>query len=245
MANSRAPIARTLAAAFALVAVSAASPAAAAAQRLRIPASARQLIVVSSPTADPPSPGYLAAFRTYQRAGPGWPWMPVFGRWQAETGSGHLLPAADRRAGDHATPIGVFAIGLRMYGNRRNPGGLHYAYHHLVCGDWWDGDPFSATYNHFVHVACGSTPDFAGWSEPLWRERHAYPYFAVIEFNSDPIVGGPDAPGAGIFLHHWMGAPTEGCIALRMSRLLAVLRWLRPSEHPVIEIAPEAQLAPL
>ena len=60
----------------------------------------------------------------------------MFPAWQAETGSGHLLPAADRREGDHATPIGAFGIGATMYGNQPNPGGLRYAYHQLLCGDW-------------------------------------------------------------------------------------------------------------
>jgi len=46
-------------------------------------------------------------------------------------------------------------IGTTMYDNEPDPGGLHYAYHRLVCGDWWDEDPYSSTYNRFVHVACG------------------------------------------------------------------------------------------
>jgi L,D-peptidoglycan transpeptidase YkuD (ErfK/YbiS/YcfS/YnhG family) len=222
--------------------VHAPSRAATHAARLKVPASARQLIVVSSPTDDPPAPGYLATFRTYQRSGPDSPWEPVFGMWQAETGSGHLTVV--RREGDHATPIGVFGIGLRMYGNARNPGGLHYAYHRLVCGDWWDEDSYSPQYNHFVHVSCRATPPFAASSEALWTETLAYPYFAVIKFNMAPIVSGPNAPGSGIFLHSWVYGATEGCVALPESRLLKVLRWLRPSDHPVIEIGTNAQVDP-
>jgi L,D-peptidoglycan transpeptidase YkuD (ErfK/YbiS/YcfS/YnhG family) len=208
-----------------------------------IPRSADQLIVVSSPTTDPSD--YLATFRAYQRANSRSPWRPVFGSWQAETGSGHLLPGANRREGDHATPIGVYTIGVTMYGNKPNPGGLQYSYHRLTCGDWWDEDPYSAQYSRFVHVACGVTPGFAAWSEPLWTETLAYPYLAVIDFNTGRIRAGAGAPGSGIFLHSWMDAPTEGCVALPESRLLAVLRWLRPPQHPVIEIATDAELAPL
>jgi L,D-peptidoglycan transpeptidase YkuD (ErfK/YbiS/YcfS/YnhG family) len=130
----------------------------------------------------------------------------------------------------------VFGIGATIYGNDPNPGGLHYRYHHLVCGDWWDEDPYSAEYSHFVHVTCGQTPAFAGWSEALWTEALAYPYFAVIRFNTDPILGGAQAPGSGIFLHSWVNGPTEGCVALPERALLTLLRWLRPSAHPVIEI---------
>ena len=208
--------------------------------RLAIPPSANQLIVVSSPTDDPP--GYLATLRVYQRAGRASPWRLVFGPWEAETGSGHLLSAGTRREGDHATPIGVFGIASTMYGNQPNPGGLHYDYHRLACGDWWDEDPYSPQYNRFVHVPCGVTPGFASWSEPLWTETVAYPYFAVAQFNMNPTRGGANALGSGIFLHSWVGGATEGCVALSESQLLEVLRWLRPAKHPVIEIGTDAQV---
>jgi L,D-peptidoglycan transpeptidase YkuD (ErfK/YbiS/YcfS/YnhG family) len=213
--------------------------------RLSIPAKADQLIVVSSRNDDPPPPGYLATLRTYQRANGSSPWRSVFPAWRAETGSGHLLPASDRREGDHATPIGVFAIGATMYGNAPNPGGLSYPYHRLVCGDWWDEDPYTSQYNDFVHVSCEATPGFADWSEALWTETVAYPYFAVIQFNESPIASGPNAPGAGIFLHSWVGTATEGCVALPESELLRVLRWLKPAQHPFIEIGTNSEIAPV
>jgi L,D-peptidoglycan transpeptidase YkuD (ErfK/YbiS/YcfS/YnhG family) len=203
-----------------------------------IPSSAKQLIVVSSPTYDPPD--YLASFQTFQRADASSPWKRVFTRWRAEIGSGDLVNV--RHFGDHATPTGVFSIGLRMYGNEPNPGGLHYAYHQLVCGDWWDEDPYSTDYNQFVHVPCGTTPSFSSWSEALWTETRAYPYLAVLETNNNPTISGPNAPGAGIFLHHWMNAPTQGCVALPLASLLKVLRWLDPAEHPVIEIGTDAEI---
>jgi L,D-peptidoglycan transpeptidase YkuD (ErfK/YbiS/YcfS/YnhG family) len=64
----------------------------------------------------------------------------------------------------------------------------------------------------------------------------------VLETNNDPTIGGPNAPGAGIFLHHWMNAPTEGCVALPIADLLRVLRWLGPTKHPVIEIGTDAEI---
>lgn len=167
----------------------------------------------------------------------------MLGPWQAETGSGHLVAPAIRREGDHATPTGVFGLGATIYGNQPNPRGLHYAYHRLVCGDWWDEDPYSASYNHFVHEPCGVTPSFASWSEALWTETVAYPYFAVIRFNMRPVRGGAQAPGSGIFLHSWVGGATSGCVAVHEQELLQILRWLRPSARPVIEIGINAQIA--
>jgi L,D-peptidoglycan transpeptidase YkuD (ErfK/YbiS/YcfS/YnhG family) len=214
------------------------------ATRFVIPASADQLIVVSSPTTDPPAPAYVATLRTYERADGASAWRLVFGPWQAETGSGHLVAAAVRREGDHATPIGVFGFGATMYGNQPKPAGLHYAYHQLTCGDWWDEDPYSSRYNEFVHVACGVTPAFASWSEPLWTETVAYPYFAVIRFNMTPVRRGPQALGSGIFLHSWVGGATLGCVAMHENQLLEILRWLKPSAHPVFEVGTTGQVTP-
>ncbi|MBV9805253.1 MAG: C40 family peptidase [Solirubrobacterales bacterium] len=227
-----------------VVALAGAPATAGAAARLAIPSTADQLIVVSSPTDDPPAPGYLATLRTYERAGAGSRWRAVAGPWPVETGSGHLVSAGARREGDHATPVGVFGIGRTMYGVDPRPSGLDYAYHRVVCGDWWDEDPYSPQYNRLVHVPCGVTPAFASRSEALWTETLAYPYFAVLQFNANPVRGGASAPGSGIFLHSWVGEATQGCVALRERQLLEVLRWLRPSAHPVIEIGTDAQVAP-
>jgi L,D-peptidoglycan transpeptidase YkuD (ErfK/YbiS/YcfS/YnhG family) len=208
------------------------------AARFKIPGSARQLIVVSSPTEDPP--GYLATLRTYQRGDTRSRWRSVFGAWQAETGYNHLR--TNRREGDGSTPIGAWGIGPTLYGNKPNPGGLHYAYHQLVCGDWWDEDPYSTLYNRFVHVPCGVTPGFAPWSEALWTETLPYPYFAVIQFNTRPTVGGQNAPGSGIFLHSWVGGATAGCVAVHETQLLQILRWMNPAAHPFIEIGTDSQV---
>jgi L,D-peptidoglycan transpeptidase YkuD (ErfK/YbiS/YcfS/YnhG family) len=195
-----------------------------------IPSDAAQLIVVSSATPAPAD--FLATLSAYERTSGRW--HRVLGPWPAETGYGHLRRV--RHEGDGSTPIGVFGIGTTMYGNRPEPAGLHYTYRQLVCGDWWDEDPFSPLYNQFVALRCGSTPPFASWSEALWTETLAYPYFAVVNFNTDPIRRGPGAPGSGIFVHSWVDGPTAGCVALHTRELLRLLRWLRPAEHPVIDI---------
>jgi L,D-peptidoglycan transpeptidase YkuD (ErfK/YbiS/YcfS/YnhG family) len=208
--------------------------------RFEIPADADQLVVVSSPTYDPTE--HIATLRAFQRARAAARWRAVFGPWPAETGYGHLRDA--RRERDGSTPTGVFGVGATVYGIRPAPGGLRYRYHRLVCGDWWDEDPYSARYNHLVHVPCALTPPFASWSEALWTGTAAYPYFAVIRFNMGPVVGGRSAPGSGIFLHSWVGGATAGCVAVPEARLLALLRWLKPSAHPVVEIGTDREVEP-
>jgi len=213
--------------------------------QLTIPRHARQLVVVSRATAQPTDGRSLATLRAYVRAARGRQWRLVFGPWDAAIGSGGLVAASRRREGDRATPVGIFGFGHTIYGTDPDPRGLHYHYHRLACGDWWDEDPSSALYNRFVHVPCGASPGFRGDSEALWTATLAYRYFVPIDFNIGPIRRGLGATGSAIFLHSWTGAATAGCVALPVMRLLRLLRWLRPSERPVIEMGPKAELASL
>jgi L,D-peptidoglycan transpeptidase YkuD (ErfK/YbiS/YcfS/YnhG family) len=141
--------------------------------------------------------------------------------------------SAAHREGDGTTPLGTFPIGPVAYGLDPNPG-LKLSYHRLRCGDWWDEDPASPTYNTFRHVACGATPPFHGDSEALWRATVAYREFVFVEYNAAPAVPGR---GSAIFLHDGDGGPTSGCISLPRPELLQVLRGLRPGATISIRLA--------
>lgn len=156
-------------------------------------------------------------------------WRRVAGPWQAHLGRTGL--SRRKREGDGATPTGTYPLGPVAYGIAANPG-TRLRYHRLTCGDWWDEDPASAAYNTFQHVACGTRPAFGGGSEALWRISPQYRYFLVVEYNAAPIVPGR---GSAIFLHVAVGA-TAGCVSLPEAELVHVLRWLRPSAHPLIRI---------
>jgi L,D-peptidoglycan transpeptidase YkuD (ErfK/YbiS/YcfS/YnhG family) len=146
----------------------------------------------------------------------------VLGPWRGRVGYRGL--SAHHREGDGTTPVGTFAIGPVMYGLAASPG-VRFRYHRLVCGDWWDEDPASATYNRFRHVPCGTRPPFGGGSEALWRATVAYRLFAVVRYNAAPVVRGR---GSAIFLHVDTGRATNGCVSLPEPRLRALLRRLRP-----------------
>jgi len=146
----------------------------------------------------------------------------VLGPWRARVGRAGL--SARHREGDGTTPLGSFSIGSTVYGLDPDPG-LRLAYHRLRCGDWWDEDPRSPTYNRFRHVPCGERPPFGGRSEALWQSTVAYREFAVIEYNAAPAVPGR---GSAIFLHDDTGRATNGCVSLPRAALLRVLRQLRP-----------------
>jgi L,D-peptidoglycan transpeptidase YkuD (ErfK/YbiS/YcfS/YnhG family) len=145
----------------------------------------------------------------------------VAGPWRARVGVHGL--SSHHREGDGTTPVGTFAIGPVVYGLDPDPG-VKLRYHRLTCGDWWDEDPGSPSYNEFRHVTCGTTPRFGGGSEALWRATIAYRLLAVIAYNAARTPG----RGSGIFLHVDTGRATNGCVSLPQGALVRVLRWLRP-----------------
>jgi L,D-peptidoglycan transpeptidase YkuD (ErfK/YbiS/YcfS/YnhG family) len=142
------------------------------------------------------------------------------------------------REGDGTTPTGLYHIGPVIYGNAANPG-TRFAYHQLVCGDWWDEDPTSPSYNSFRHVPCGQTPPFDANSEALWTEAVAYRSFAIVEYNADPVV--PYA-GSAIFVHANVGGPTNGCVSVALPDLDCLLRWLDPADGPSIVMTPSTEI---
>jgi L,D-peptidoglycan transpeptidase YkuD (ErfK/YbiS/YcfS/YnhG family) len=197
---------------------------------LRPQPAAAQLITVEAQVARTTH----ATLRLWRRSGACW--IAVGRPHPARLGWNGL--SANRREGDGTTPAGTFRIHPTMYGNEANPG-VRFRYVRVRCGDWWDEDPRSPTYNTFQRVGCGRAPPFGVKSEGMWQSPRAYPFLAVVEFNMSPVVPGR---GSGIFLHAQTGGPTNGCISIGRTELRRVLRWLRPGASPHIAIGTRAQL---
>jgi L,D-peptidoglycan transpeptidase YkuD (ErfK/YbiS/YcfS/YnhG family) len=163
-------------------------------------------------------------------------WYPVAGPWTAWLGQRGV--SEHKREGDRTTPAGAFGFLSTMYGIAPSPG-VRYRYRRIVCGDWWVEDSRSPSYNRFRHVRCGSTPPFRVTSEDMSRSPTAYRHFAVIAYNTSPIVPGR---GSGNFLHVSTGRPTLGCVSLPLPQLATLLRWLRPASAPLIAIGTRAEI---
>jgi L,D-peptidoglycan transpeptidase YkuD (ErfK/YbiS/YcfS/YnhG family) len=216
-------------AAFASVAIAAACPSNVANDLRPQPAGSQLITVEAAGTRTT-----YATLRTWRRSGDCW--IAAHGPYPARVGRNGIRK--NRREGDGTTPIGTFRIGSVMYGIEPNPG-VRFRYSRLRCGDWWDEDPSSPTYNTLQRLRCGEQPPFTVKSPGMWQERTAYTHLAVVEFNMHPVVPGR---GSGIFLHAQTGGPTNGCISLRRPDLVRVLRWLSPRAAPRITIGTQAGL---
>jgi L,D-peptidoglycan transpeptidase YkuD (ErfK/YbiS/YcfS/YnhG family) len=131
------------------------------------------------------------------------------------------------REGLGRTPVGVFTL-TQAFGNQPN-NGTRLPYTLVGPDDWWDENPASPHYNRLVVSA--TSP--GGNSENLYDAGEAYAHAVVINYNVNPVVRGA---GSGFFLHVSMDAPTEGCVSIPLAELDQVMRWLNPTDHPVISI---------
>jgi L,D-peptidoglycan transpeptidase YkuD (ErfK/YbiS/YcfS/YnhG family) len=63
---------------------------------------------------------------------------------------------------------------------------------------------------------------YSGRHEELWRRDAVYDVIGVLDWNDSPVLPGR---GSAIFLHLARPdfAPTEGCVALALPDLLALL----------------------
>ncbi len=142
---------------------------------------------------------------------------------------------ADKREGDGATPVGAFALRSVMYrADRVAKPVTALPVRPLQPDDGWCDDPAHPAYNRPV-----KTP-FAAGHERLWRDDALYDVVVELGFNDDPVEPGR---GSAIFLHRAKAgyAPTEGCVALSLDDLLALLRDCGPDARlTVTATAPSA-----
>lgn len=132
--------------------------------------------------------------------------------------------SAAKREGDGATPAGAFALRRVLYRAdkiERPQTALPIAA--IGRRDGWCDDAQDALYNRPVELP------YRGRAEALWRADDLYDLLVVLGYNDDPVVKGL---GSAIFLHvaNPDGGATEGCVALKLPDLIAMLRQARPGD---------------
>ena len=183
---------------------------------------ATQLIEVTAP-------GYgttYATLRAWRRQDGRW--QRVFGPWQARIGNTGFAAPGRKREGDGHTPSGAFPLTF-AFGVAANPG-TSLRWRHAGRQDVWDDDPSSPRYNLWTDLrrhSAGADP------EPM-HDVPAYLDGVVIGYNRARRPG----LGSAIFLHVNIGQATTGCVTVSRPRVIELLRWLKPGQHPRIVMGP-------
>jgi L,D-peptidoglycan transpeptidase YkuD (ErfK/YbiS/YcfS/YnhG family) len=152
--------------------------------------------------------------------------VEVLGPWTARVGYNGIAKPGAKREGDGKTPSGTYGFAF-FFGIDKNPG-VSFPYRPVHAYNQWDDDPKSPLYNEWVdvrHQNPGKAP------EPM-DDPPFYDYGAVISYNTARTPG----LGSAIFLHVGDGGDTAGCVALPVTDLLKILRWMKPWDHPTITI---------
>lgn len=133
-------------------------------------------------------------------------------------GRSGLIPAAEKREGDGATPTGRWRLTRVHYRADRLPEPACPALpvRAITPADRWCDDPVHPDYNRLVRAP------FPASCETLFREDGLYDLIVETDHNTDPIVPGA---GSAIFLHCISPEkkPTAGCIAIPRPALQALL----------------------
>jgi L,D-peptidoglycan transpeptidase YkuD (ErfK/YbiS/YcfS/YnhG family) len=141
----------------------------------------------------------------------------VLGRLVCRVALGRGGLVAHKQEGDGGTPMGVLRLRRVLYrADRIGRPRCIVPVEPIAPQDGWCDDPAHRDYNKMVRLP------FEGRHEELWRRDGLYDLVGVLGWNDAPVVRGQ---GSAIFLHVARPdfAPTEGCVALAMADLTAVL----------------------
>jgi L,D-peptidoglycan transpeptidase YkuD (ErfK/YbiS/YcfS/YnhG family) len=145
-------------------------------------------------------------------------------RVKAALGKGGLKPAAEKREGDGASPIGAWPLRRVLYRpDKGPPPQTALPVEAIGPEDGWCDAPLDPNYNRPV------TLPHATSAERMWRDDDLYDLVVVLGHNDDPVIPGA---GSAIFLHLAKPdyAPTEGCVALARADLEALLAEAGPGD---------------
>jgi L,D-peptidoglycan transpeptidase YkuD (ErfK/YbiS/YcfS/YnhG family) len=144
------------------------------------------------------------------------------GSWRGHLGASGWTD--EHREGDLRTPAGTYT--LSDAGGRLADPGTRLPYHHstkfVPSGSSVFGDSLAGSFDYVIAI------DYN-------RRR------GVSPLDSTHPLG--DARGGGIWLHVDHDGPTHGCVSVPREGMVALLRGLAPSDHPVVVMGDQARLA--
>lgn len=134
----------------------------------------------------------------------------------SSVGRGGIVPAAQKREGDGATPAGTHRIVGMLYRPDRIPAPADWALPIGPC-DLWSDAADDADYNLMVRAP------YAPSHERLSRADPQYDLVLITDWNWPHAIPGK---GSAIFIHIWRNPrrPTAGCVAFARQDLF----WIAP-----------------
>ncbi|MFF5706202.1 L,D-transpeptidase family protein [Streptomyces sp. NPDC012794] len=184
-----------------------------AATRARIPASARQLVLVTGKAKD--SSDSTVTF--FQRTAPGADWTAA-GHWPARNGAKGW--STEREYGDLTSPQGVFSL-TDAGGLLPAPPGTKLPYDQdegfVPSGRGVNGESLDGSFDYVVAI------DYN-------RRKGVSPL--------DPGMPEGEDKGGNIWLHVDHDGPSQGCVGLPKEAMKQLLRTLDPAAKPVIAMGP-------
>ncbi|MEV7077948.1 hypothetical protein AB0N88_05305 [Streptomyces sp. NPDC093516] len=180
----------------------------------RVPADARQVIVVTGEGRNSPRSRVVL----YQRTASGWHGGAGWAAHNAVKGW-----TADHHLDDLRSPIGVFT--LSDAGGLLSDPGSKLPYTHsggfAATGTGFEGESLAGSFDYVIAIdynrVPGTTP--LDWTRPLGQ-----------------------AKGGGVWLHVDHGGPTHACVSLAKAHMRQLLRTLDPTQHPVVVMGDGASL---
>jgi L,D-peptidoglycan transpeptidase YkuD (ErfK/YbiS/YcfS/YnhG family) len=144
-------------------------------------------------------------------------------------GKGGVKPAAAKREGDGAAPLGVWPIRRVLFRPDHGRPQTRLLTAAITPDDGWCDGVGDARYNRPVRLP------YPASHERLWRDDRAYDVIVVLGHNDDPVV---DGAGSAIFWHlaqpDWRA--TEGCVAVARETMVAALAIAAPGATLTISL---------
>ena len=138
-------------------------------------------------------------------------------QYRCALGRSGVVPAADKREGDGASPAGIWPVRRAFWRpDRLEKPATPLPLQPIERDDGWCDAPSDPAYNRPVRLPWPTS------HEVMTREDGLYDVVVVLGHNDDPPVPGL---GSAIFLHCAAPdyAPTEGCVAIARDELVDLL----------------------
>ena len=151
-------------------------------------------------------------------------------RLKCALGQGGVLPAADKREGDGATPAGIWQLRRGYWrADRIARPETALPLRPIQDDDGWCDAPEDPAYNRPVRLP------YPASCEAMKREDILYDIVIVLSHNDDPPV--PNL-GSAVFFHCAKPGypPTRGCVAIERGDMISLLKTLKAGDEMRIHL---------